>query len=56
MFREYPSSGSRDDTCGYAGGGTDTTKLINVFRDYANEPKMTTWVPYHYFTSLIFRL
>jgi hypothetical protein len=33
-FRGNPPSGSRADTC-----GTDTTKLIDAFRDYAKASK-----------------
>ena len=38
-FHENPSSGSRDVPCDRKDGRTDMTKLIVVFRKFANEPK-----------------
>jgi len=34
-FHGNPSNGSRTDTC----AGTDGTKLVGAFREYANAPK-----------------
>jgi hypothetical protein len=39
-FHENPQSGNRVVTCGQTDRGTDVTKLIVVFRDFANTPEV----------------
>ena len=38
-FRENPFSGGRVVPCGWTDGQTDMTKLVVVFRSFANGPK-----------------
>jgi hypothetical protein len=40
-FQQHPSSEIRVLLCGRTGRQTDMTKLIVVFRNYANSPKKT---------------
>jgi hypothetical protein len=39
-FHENPSCGSRVIPCGRTDGQTDMTKLMVVFRNFANSPKI----------------
>jgi len=39
QFRIKPSSERRVVPCGQTDGGTDVTKLIAAFRNFANAPK-----------------
>jgi hypothetical protein len=45
-FHENPSSGNRLVPCGQTDGRTDKTKLIIVFRSFANPPKQQLTILY----------
>ena len=64
-FHRNPSCGSRADTCGRTDGRKDgqrdwqkdVTKLVRVFRDYANAWfSLTLWSTIHFITAVLYNM
>ena len=45
-FHRNPASGNRRVLCGETDRPTEMTKLIDAFRNFANEPKIILWLYY----------